>query len=80
MQAVLNINPNDIDDRLLSVIRDLLTNNVEVTLRREEIVIEEFDSSRSLDEVMGEFEKQGYNEAFLNDLREGLAKSIAYER
>ncbi len=80
MQAVLNISPNDIDDRLLSVIRDLLTNNVEITLKKAGIVIEEFDSSRSLDEVMAEFEKEGYSEAFLNDLREGLATSIAYER
>jgi len=54
MQAILNIKLSEIDDHLLKI-KELLSRNVEVVLKKEIIELEEFDKSISLDEVMQEF-------------------------
>jgi hypothetical protein len=78
MQAILNIQPNEIDDRLLNVIRELLSRNVEIIIKKQLVELEDFDKTLSLDEVMREFDKAGYHEDFLKDLRAGFETSEIY--
>ncbi len=77
MQAILNIKPNEIDDRLLNIIRELLSRNVEIVIKKT-IEFEEYDKSISLDEVLSEFAKVGYSENFLSDLKAGFETSEIY--
>ncbi|MGI8788746.1 MAG: hypothetical protein ACR2HG_13405 [Pyrinomonadaceae bacterium] len=78
MQAVLNIKLNEIDEHLLNVIKELLSRNVEVVIKKESLELEKFDQSKSLEEVMREFEKVGYSENFLSDLKAGFKTSEIY--
>lgn len=78
MQAILNINPNEIDDHLMNIIKELISRNVEVVIKKEAIKFEQFDNSIPLDEVMRELESVGYSEDFLKDLRAGFETSDIY--
>jgi len=78
MQAILNVKTSEIDNNLLIIIRELLSKNVEVVIRKEIYRLEEYDSSLPLERVMKEFEKVGYNELFLKDLKEGFETSTVY--
>jgi hypothetical protein len=80
MQAILNIDLNEIDDHLLKIIKELLSRNVEVVIKKESVKFERFDNSIPLDEVMREFEEVGYSEGFLKDLRAGLEASDIYAK
>jgi len=77
MQAILNIKPSEIDDRLLNVIKELLSRNVEIVIKKT-VELEEYDKNIPLDEVMGEFAKVGYSENFLSDLKAGFETSKIY--
>ena len=77
MQAILNIKANEVDDRLLNVIKELLSRNVEIVIKKF-VELEEFDKSLSLDNVMQEFEKANYSEEFLRDLKVGFETSEVY--
>jgi hypothetical protein len=78
MQAILNVKTSEIDNNLLSIIKELLSKNVEVVIRKEICRQEEYDRSIPLEIVMKEFEKEGYNELFLKDLKEGFETSTVY--
>ena len=78
MQAILNVKTSEIDNDLLIIIRELLSNNVEVVIRKEICRLEEYDCSLPLEKVMNDFEKAGYNELFLKDLKEGFETSTVY--
>ncbi|HLC15212.1 MAG TPA: hypothetical protein VJL89_03175 [Thermodesulfovibrionia bacterium] len=78
MQAILNVKTSEIDKNLLSIIKELLSKNVEVVIRKEVLRLEEYDKSLPLDKVMKDFEKAGYNEFFLKDLKEGFETSTVY--
>lgn len=78
MQAILNIKPNEIDDRLLNVIKELLSKNVEIVIKKQLVELEEFNKNLSLDEISREFEKVGYSQEFLNDLKAGFETSEIY--
>ncbi len=78
MQAILNIKPNEIDDRLLNVIRELLSKNVEIVIKKQLVELEEFNKTLSLDEINQEFQKVGYSQEFLNDLKAGFETSEIY--
>jgi hypothetical protein len=78
MQAILNIKLSEIDDHLLNIIKELLSRNVEVVLKKEIIELEEFDKSISLDELMQEFAQVGYSDNFLSDLKAGFQTSEIY--
>jgi hypothetical protein len=80
MQAILNIEPNEIDERLLNVIRELLSRNVDITLKRQHFELKEFDATLPLDEVIGEFQKAGYSDDFISDLRSGFETSEIYSK
>ncbi len=77
MQAILNIKPSEIDDRLLNVIKELLSRNVEIVIKKT-VELEEYDKNIPLDEVMGEFAKVGYSKNFLSDLKAGFETSKIY--
>jgi len=79
MQAILNIKPSEIDDRLLNVIKELLSRNVEIVIKKT-VELEEYDKNIPLDEVMGEFAKVGYSENFLSDLKAGFETSKIYSK
>ena len=75
MQAILNIKPNEIDDRLLNVIKELLSKNIEIVIKKQLVQLEEFNKTLSLDEINREFEKVSYSQEFLNDLKAGFETS-----
>ncbi len=79
MQAILNIKPNEVDEKLLNVIRELLARNVEITIKNQNFELQEF-SAPPIDDLMREFQNAGYSEDFLNDLREGFETSKAYAK
>ena len=76
--AILNIDPSEIDDRLLMVIKELLSRDVEITLKTQRVELKEFDTTLPLDELIQQLEKAGYNEDFVSDLRVGFATSEIY--
>ncbi len=78
MQAILNIGPNEIDDRLLFVIKELLSKNVEITLKNRQFELLEFDTTLPLNELIEQFAKAGYSDGFMNDLRDGFITSEIY--
>lgn len=78
MQAILKIKSNEIDDRLLNIIKELLSKNIEIVIKKQLVELEEFDKTLSLDEINQEFEKVGYSQEFLNDLKIGFATSERY--
>lgn len=80
MQAVLNIDPNEVDDRLLHVIKELLSRNVEITLRTERFELKEFDNALQLEDLLQEFQKAGYSDGFISDLKTGFETSEVYAR
>ncbi len=77
MQAVLNVKSNEIDDKLLNVIKELLSRNVEVVIKKT-VELEEYNKSISLDNVMQEFGEVGYSDEFLRDLKVGFETSEIY--
>ena len=79
MQAVLNVKSTEIDEKLLNVIKELLSRNVEIVIKKT-VEFENFDESKSLDDVMREFSTVGYSEEFLNDLKVGFETSQIYVR
>lgn len=78
MQAILNIKPSEIDERLLNVIKELLSRNVEITLKTERFELQEFEAVLPLDDLMKEFQNAGYSKGFISDLRKGFANSEIY--
>jgi len=80
MQTIINLEPNDIDERLLNVIRELLTRNVEITLKKQHVELTKFDESLPSDEVMREFQKAGYSDEFISDLKLGFESSKIYAK
>ncbi len=77
MQAILNVKSTEIDDKLLNVIKELLSRNVEIVIKKT-VELEEYDKSISLDNVMREFGEAGYSEEFLRDLKAGFETSEIY--
>ena len=80
MQTIINLEPNDIDERLLNVIRELLARNVEITLKKQHVELTKFDESLPSDEVMREFQKAGYSDEFISDLKLGFESSKIYAK
>ncbi len=80
MQAILSIEPNEVDERLLIVIRELLSRNVEITIKSQRFELKEFDAALPLSEVMDEFQKAGYSDDFISDLRSGFETSEIYSK
>lgn len=77
MQAVLSVKTAEIDDNLLNVIKELLSRDVEIVIKKT-VEIGDYDESKSLDDAMREFSAVGYNEEFLSDLKIGFETSQTY--
>ena len=80
MQAILSIEPNEVDERLLIIIRELLSRNVEIMIKSHHFELKEFDATLPLNEVMEEFQKAGYSDDFISDLRSGFETSEIYSK
>ncbi|MDM8544822.1 hypothetical protein QUF90_27460 [Desulfococcaceae bacterium HSG9] len=78
MQAILNVKISEMDESLLDIIKELLSRNVEIVIRREAFELEEYDKNLPLGNVMKNFEKAGYSVPFLKDLKEGFETSTIY--
>lgn len=78
MQAILNVKTDEINESLLNIIKELLSKNVEIVIRRERFRLEEYDSTQPLGSVMKDFETASYSEAFLKDLKKGFETSTIY--
>ncbi|MBF0376009.1 MAG: hypothetical protein HQK72_00825 [Desulfamplus sp.] len=78
MQAILNVKNDDINHKLLDIIKELLFRNVEIIIRKENFKLEEYDKQMSLDSVVKELTKAGYSQDFVNDVKEGLETSTVY--
>ncbi len=78
MQAILNVKLDEIDERFLNVVKELLARNIDIIIKKEIIELEEFDGNIPLDEVMREFAQFGYSENFLSDLKTGFETSEIY--
>ncbi len=77
MQAVLNVKTTDINDNLLNVIKELLSRDVEIVIKKT-VELEEFDERNSLDDIMRKFGEVGYSGEFLKDLKAGFETSEIY--
>jgi len=77
MRAILQINQHDINEMLLQTIKQLLLQNSEILIQSA-VHLEEFDATKSVDEVMQALSAQGHNAAFLQDIEKGLKSSSVY--
>ena len=78
MHVILNVKLEEVDNNLLNIIKELLSKNVEIVIKKEGIKLEEFDKTKPLDKVIQDFAEFGYNKEFLEDLEEGFKTSIVY--
>jgi hypothetical protein len=77
MRAILQINQHDINEMLLQTIKQLLLQNSEILIQSA-VHLEEFDATKSVDDVMQALSAQGHNAAFLQDIEKGLKSSSVY--
>lgn len=77
MRAILQINQHDINEMLLQTIKQLLLQNSEILIQSA-VHLEEFDATKSVNEVMQALSAQGHNAAFLQDIEKGLKSSSVY--
>jgi hypothetical protein len=77
MRTILQINPHDINEMLLQTIKQLLLQNSEILIQSA-VHLEEFDATKSVDDVMQALSAQGHNAAFLKDIEKGLKSSSVY--
>lgn len=77
MRTILQINQQDINEKLLQTIRLLMLQNSEILIQSF-VDLEEYDCSQSIENVMQDLKKTGYNADFLNDVEQGLKTSTVY--
>jgi hypothetical protein len=77
MRAILQINQHDVNEMLLQTIKQLLLQNSEILIQSA-VHLEEYDATKSVDEVMQALSAQGHNAAFLQDIEKGLKSSSVY--
>ena len=78
MQAIINIQLYEINNNLLSIIKELLSKNVDIIIKKDSVKLEEYDKFISLDNVLKEFSEANYSEEFLKDLKNGFETSTIY--
>lgn len=77
MRTILQINPQDINEKLLQTIKMLMLQNSEILIQPF-VDLEEYDRSQSIENVIQALKKTGYNADFLNDIEQGLKTSTVY--
>lgn len=81
MRAVLEIEANDLNNQLIDVIDLLFKKNVnEVVLKKNNIVLEEFDSKNDISEIIQSMREAGHNDLFLKEIENGLKNSSVYKQ
>ncbi len=66
MKAVLEIETNDLNIHLIEVINSLFNQDfTEITIKKSELRIEEFDKSLNFSEMLTSFKENGHNDYFL---------------
>lgn len=81
MKAVLEINLNELNSNLLEMVRSMFDKNVtEIVLRPQVPILEEFDQSLSIDEVLDSLNKSGHNTEFVAEIKDGLENSSIYHK
>jgi len=80
MRVILNITVNEINDDFIELVKILVSQNAEITIRKETVMLEEYDQNRSLEETLKELFDQNYPPDFLADLEEGLKNSSVYAK
>jgi len=81
MQAVLNVTEKEINSELIALIKLLFDKNIsEVVIKNSELKFEEFDSSVSPDEIVGQMSSYGYSDMFLSEVKAGLENSSVYKK
>ncbi len=80
MQVVLNVVENEINQELTEVVRFLIERNAEVIIRKNIVILEEYNQTLPLKEVMRTLSMQDYSPAFLADIEKGLKTSSVYSK
>ncbi len=78
MQAIFNVNVQEIDQKFLGILRDLVSRDIEIVIKKERPRLEEFDRTQPLPVVMERLAEAGYHAEFLKDVEEGLKTSSVY--
>lgn len=80
MRVVFNVSEHEINLEFLELIKVLIRKNAEIVIKKESIVLEEYDPNIPLEQVMQEFSRQNYHPDFLADLESGLKSSSVYAK
>ena len=80
MRVELTLKLAEIDQDLIVLIKTLLNKNAEILIKREAVVLEEYDSGKSLEQVMQELAGAGHKPEFLADIEQGLKRSSVYAK
>ena len=80
MRVVFNISEQEINLEFLKLLKVLISKNAEIVIRKESMVLEEYNPNISLEQVMQEFSRQNYPPDFLADLENGLKSSSVYAK
>jgi hypothetical protein len=80
MRVILNVAVNEINHELIELIKILVSRNAEIVIRKEIVMLEEYDQNLSLEKVMQELSSQNYHPDFLADLEKGLKNSSIYAK
>lgn len=77
MRTILQVNQQDINEKLLQTIKMLMSQNGEVLIQPF-VDLEEYDPSQSIENVMQALKEAGYNSDFCADIEQGLKTSTVY--
>jgi len=77
MRTILQVNQQDINEKLLQTIKMLVSQNGEVLIQPF-VDLEEYDSNQSIENVMQALKEAGYNAAFCTEIEQGLKTSTVY--
>ncbi|MEY3220613.1 MAG: hypothetical protein RIT27_1970 [Pseudomonadota bacterium] len=75
MQVVLNVVENEINHELTEVVR-FFERNAEVIIRKNTIILEEYNQTLPLEETMRTLSMKDYSAAFLADIEKGFKTSV----
>lgn len=80
MRVELNITIDEVDQKLIKLIKTLLRRNAEVVIKKQAMTFSEYPADVPLDTVMQELSQANYSAELLADLEQGLKKSSVYTK
>ena len=79
MKAVLEINLNELNVNFLEIVRSMFNKNVtEIVLKSQDVILEEFDKSLSINDITNSLQESGHNAEFIAEIKDGLKESSIY--